>query len=168
VIGSFARQAVGFVRDFAAFARAQAIVAAALAILAALFESIGLVLLVPLLSIVTASDATPGWVHKTVVHGFDLAGAETRTARLSLLLGIFAALLIVRALVSARRDTTLAQLQMGFVEQVRSRVAQELAAAPWPAVSRLQHARVTHLMRAISSASAAPRISWCNFSPPWC
>ena len=33
------------------------------------------------------------------------------------LLGIFAALLVVRALVAARRDTTLAQLQMGFVEQ---------------------------------------------------
>jgi ABC-type multidrug transport system fused ATPase/permease subunit len=146
VTGSFAKQAISFVRDFAAFARAQAIVAAALSFTAALFESIGLVLLVPLLAIVTSSDATPGWIRKTVVHGFDLAGAETRTARLSLLLGIFAALLVVRALVSARRDTTLARLQMGFVEQVRSRVAQELAAAPWPVVSRLQHARVTHLM----------------------
>jgi ABC-type siderophore export system fused ATPase/permease subunit len=35
---------------------------------------------------------------------------------------------------------------MGFVEQIRSQVAQHLAAAPWPVVSRLQHARVTHLM----------------------
>ena len=62
------------------------------------------------------------------------------------MLGIFAALLVVRAVAAARRDTMLAQLQMGFIEQIRSRVAQKLAAAPWPAVSRLQHARVTHLM----------------------
>jgi ATP-binding cassette subfamily C protein len=142
----FAQQAVSFLRDFAGFARGQAIVAAALSVIAALFESVGLVLLVPLLSIVTSSDATPGWIRKTVVHGLDLAGAETRTARLSLLLGIFAALIVIRALVSARRDTTLAQLRMGFVEQIRSHVAQRLAAAPWPVVSRLQHARITHLM----------------------
>jgi ABC-type siderophore export system fused ATPase/permease subunit len=65
---------------------------------------------------------------------------------LSALLGIFAALLIVRALAAARRDAALGLLQMGFVEQIRTRVAQQLAAAPWPAVARLQHARVTHLM----------------------
>jgi ATP-binding cassette subfamily C protein len=146
VTGSLAKQAICFVRDFAGFARGKAVAAAALSVIGALFESVGLVLLVPLLAIVTSSDATPGWIRKTVLHGFDLAGAETRTARLSLLLGIFAVLLVVRALVSARRDTTLAQLQMGFVEDIRSRVAQKLAAAPWPAVSRLQHARVTHLM----------------------
>ncbi len=34
----------------------------------------------------------------------------------------------------------------GFVEQVRRRLAEKLAAAPWPAVSRLQHARVTNLL----------------------
>ncbi len=80
------------------------------------------------------------------MRALSLAGAETRTARLSLLLGVFAVLLVVRAVAAARRDTTLAQLQMGFVEYVRGSVAQKLAAAPWPAVSRLQHARVTHLM----------------------
>ncbi len=142
----FAEQASRFLRDFAGFAGADGIFAAALSVVAGVFEGVGLVLLVPLLSIVTSSDAAPGRLHKTVVHMLDLAGAQTRVARLSLLLGIFAVLLVVRALVAARRDTTLAELQMGFVEQVRSRVAQKLAAAPWPAVSRLQHARVTHLM----------------------
>ena len=143
---SFAKQATGFVRDFAVFARGQGVWAAALAVVAALFEGVGLVLLVPLLAIVTSSDAHPGWISRTVLHALDLAGAETRIARLSVLLGIFAALLVVRALVSARRDTTLAKLRIGFVEDVRSQVARRLAAAPWPIVSRLQHARVTHLM----------------------
>jgi ATP-binding cassette subfamily C protein len=40
----------------------------------------------------------------------------------------------------------LAQIEMGFIETVRARLARRLAAAPWPVVSRLQHARVTHLM----------------------
>jgi ABC-type siderophore export system fused ATPase/permease subunit len=35
---------------------------------------------------------------------------------------------------------------MGFVEMIRARLAGRLAAAPWPVVSRLQHARVTQLM----------------------
>jgi ABC-type multidrug transport system fused ATPase/permease subunit len=143
--GSFAQQAIGFVRDFAAFAGANGVWGATLAVVAAIFESVGLVLLVPLLSIVTAANDNSGWIHRAV-HLLEITGTQTRTARLSLLLSIFAGLLVLRALVVARRDITLARLQMGFVEQVRARIAQSLAAAPWPVVSRLQHARVTHLM----------------------
>jgi len=135
-----------FIRDFAGFAGTTGIWGAALGITAAAFEGVGLVLLVPLLSLVTAADTRSGWIYKTVAHGLDLAGAHSRTARLSLLLGIFAALIVIRAVAAARRDVTMAQLQMGFVERVRGRVAQKLAAAPWPVVSRLQHARVTHLL----------------------
>jgi ATP-binding cassette, subfamily C, bacterial len=142
----FVKQAAGFMRDFAAFAGGNGIWAATLAVVAALFESVGLVLLVPLLSIVTAANDTPGWIHHAVFHVLDVAGAQTRTARLSLLLGIFAVLLVVRALVVARRDTTLARLHVGFVERIRARIAEKLAAAPWPVVSRLQHARVMHIM----------------------
>ncbi len=142
----FAQQALRFTHDFAAFAGMAGIWGAVLAFAGATFESVGLVLLVPLLSIVTATDNSPGWVHKTAFRFLDLAGAETRAARLSLLLGIFVALIVVRAAVTAQRDTTLAGLQMGFVERIRAHVAQQLAAAPWPVVSRLQHARVTHLM----------------------
>ncbi len=142
----FVKQAVSFVRDFAAFAGADGIRGAVLAVTAAVFESVGLVLLVPLLSIVTAANDLPGWTREAVLPILDFAGAQTRTARLSLLLGIFATLLVVRAIIVARRDITLAKLQMGFVEEIRGRVAKRLAAAPWPVVSRLQHARVTHLM----------------------
>lgn len=141
------QQATRFVRDFSAFAGANGLRGAALSIVAALFESVGLVLLVPLLSIVTAVDHTgSGRIHQAVLHSLDLAGAQTRTERLSLLLGLFAVLIVIRAVVVARRDMTMARLQMGFVEQIRARIAYSLAAAPWPVVSKLQHARVTHLM----------------------
>jgi ATP-binding cassette subfamily C protein len=62
------------------------------------------------------------------------------------LLGLFAALVVVRAIVLARRNVMLAQIETGFVQTVRARLAGRLAAAPWPVVSRLQHARATHLM----------------------
>jgi ATP-binding cassette subfamily C protein len=140
------RQARAFVRDFAAFAGVSGVIAAALAVLAACFEGVGLLLLVPLLSVITASDHGGGWTHRLLVQAFDFAGAQTRTARLSLLLGLFAVLVVVRAIIVARRNIMLWQIEVGFVDTVRARLARRLAAAPWPVVSRLQHARVTRLM----------------------
>ncbi len=145
-ISGLMRQGAAFVSDFAAFAGLTAIWAAALAVLAAIFEGFGLLLLVPILSIVTASDSGGGWTHRLLTQALDIAGAQTRTARLSLLLGLFAGLLVVRAFIAARRNITLSQLQIGFAEAVRVRLARRLAAAPWPVVSRLQHARVTQLI----------------------
>jgi len=96
-------------------------------------------LLVPILSLITASDSGTGWTYGFLNQAFEIAGAQTRTTRLTLLLGLFAVLLVIRAVI--RRNITLSQLQMGFVETVRARLAQRLAAASWPA-----HARVTHLI----------------------
>jgi ATP-binding cassette subfamily C protein len=140
------KQAIAFVEDFTAFAGLNGVWAAALAVIAAAFEGIGLLLLVPLLSIVTAADAGAGWTHRVVAQALDAIGAQTRTAQLSVLLGLFAVLVVIRAIFVARRNITLAQLEAGFVETVRGRLARRLAAAPWPVVSRLQHARVTHLV----------------------
>src|SRR5262249_47251569 len=140
------RQAIAFIRDFAAFAGPSGILASALAVLAASFEGVGLLLLVPILSLITTSDSGTGWTYRFLNEAFTIAGAQTRTARLTLLLGLFAGLLVIRAVIVARRNIMLAQLQMGFVETVRARLAHQLAAAPWPVVSRLQHARVTHLI----------------------
>ncbi len=145
-ISGLLRQAIAFVRDFAAFAGLSGVVASALAVLAASFEGVGLLLLVPLLSLITASDTSTGWTHRLLTQAFEIAGAQTRTARLSLLLGLFAGVVVIRAIIVARRNIMLAQIEMGFIETVRARLARRLAAAPWPVVSRLQHARVTHLM----------------------
>jgi ABC-type multidrug transport system fused ATPase/permease subunit len=144
--GSLRKQARRFLGDFAAFAGMEGVRGAVLAIAGAMFESVGLVLLVPLLSIVTASGGAPGWIQRAALRILETTGAHTRTAQLSVLLGAFAALIIIRAVVTARRDIALSRLQIGFVEHVRRRLAEKLAAAPWPAISRLQHARVTNLL----------------------
>ncbi len=88
--------------------------------------------------------SAPVGLHRLAAQAFEIAGAQTRTARLTLLLGLFAALLVIRTIILARRNIMLAQIEMGFVHAVRARLARRLAAAPWPVVSRLQHARVTH------------------------
>ncbi len=145
-ISGLLRQAIAFARDFAAFAGLRGVMASVLAVLAASFEGVGLLLLVPLLSLITASETGTGSMHQFLMQAFEVAGAQTRTARLSLLLGLFAAVVVIRAIIVARRNIMLARIEMGFIETVRARLAGRLAAAPWPVVSRLQHARVPHLM----------------------
>ena len=140
------KQARRFLGDFAAFAGMEGVWGAVLAIAGAAFEGVGLVLLVPLLGIVTASGSAPGWIQRAALRILETTGAHTRTAQLSVLLGAFAVLIVIRALVTARRDVALSRLQIGFVEHVRRRLAEKLSAAPWPAISRLQHARVTNLL----------------------
>ena len=144
--GGFQKQARRFLGDFAAFAGMEGIWGAVLAIAGAVFESVGLVLLVPLLGIVTASGSAPGWIQRAALRILEMTGAHTRNTQLSVLLGAFAVLIVIRAVVTARRDVTLSRLQIGFVEHVRRGLAEKLAAAPWPAISRLQHARVTNLL----------------------
>jgi len=69
-ISGLLRQAAAFVRDFAAFAGLSGVVASVLAVLAASFEGVGLLLLVPLLSLITASDAGTGWTHRFLTQAF--------------------------------------------------------------------------------------------------
>lgn len=145
-VSGLLRQGTAFIRDFAAFAGLSGVMASALAVIAATFEGAGRLLLVPLLSLITASDTGTGWTHRFLMQAFEIAGAQTRSARLSLLLGLFAGLVVIRAIIVARRNIMLTRIEMGFIETVRARLAGRIAAAPWPVVSRSQHARVTNLM----------------------
>jgi ATP-binding cassette, subfamily C, bacterial len=113
-ISGLLRQAIAFARDFAAFAGLRGVMASVLAVLAASFEGVGLLLLVPLLSLITASETGTGWMHRFLMQAFEVAGAQTRTARLSLLLGLFAAVVVIRAIIVARRNIMLARIEMGF------------------------------------------------------
>jgi len=62
------------------------------------------------------------------------------------LLGLFAGLIVIRAIIVARRNIMLARIEVGFIDTILARLANRLAATPWPVVSRLQHARVNQLM----------------------
>ena len=119
------------------------LVAAMLVAAGAALEGAGIVLLLPLLATL-----------------FGMAGEGSRTAgligsilpdippsgRLAVLMGLFAILMVARTLVLWQRDARLAAVQIGFVEHMRVDIARHLASARWETLSRLGHARVTHLM----------------------
>jgi ATP-binding cassette subfamily C protein len=135
-----------FVRDFVAFSGRKGIVAAAFVALGALLEGLSLVLLVPLLGIVIGSGMPSGRLASAMAAVFGLFQVERPFGKLTLLLVLFGVLMIVRAIVIYIRDVIVAELQTGFVEWQRLRIAESLAAAQWDQIARLRHARITQLM----------------------
>jgi ATP-binding cassette, subfamily C, bacterial len=132
-----------FLGDFARYAGRGGVLAAFLVAAGALFESLSLVLLIPILAVVVGSG---GALARFSAPLFRATGAQTQFTRLLLLLAIFGMLMLVRAVVVTWRDVRLAQLQIGFLESLRGGVAELLAAARWDRLVRLRHARITHLM----------------------
>jgi ABC-type multidrug transport system fused ATPase/permease subunit len=114
--------------------------------LGALFEGLGLAMVVPLLGLVTASDAVPGGLKAAADGLFEIFGAVTPFAHLALLTAAFALLMLLRGAVLAVRGVLLSELQIGFVEAQRLRVTRNLVGARWELVTRLRHSRITHVM----------------------
>jgi len=141
----FAPSLVAFLRDLAAYAGRSAIVTGLLVAIGAVLDSLGLVLLIPLLGVV-ASTQTPRALRQAADVLFSAVGAHGQLERLTALLAVFGALMLLRAAVGAQRDVRMAELQIGFLESQRAEVAELLAAARWDQLVRLRHARITHLM----------------------
>jgi ATP-binding cassette, subfamily C, bacterial len=133
-------------RDFFAFAGAKGVEAFLLVFLGAIVESIGLVLLIPFLSVVIDAQDAGGWTQDVAAWLFSFSGVEGRLAKLSLLVAVFAALMVTRAILITARNVTISQLEIGYIQQIRTRVTHRLASAQWDSVSQLRHSRITHLM----------------------
>jgi ATP-binding cassette subfamily C protein len=134
-----------FFRDFAAYAGRKGVRAGGLMMSGALLEGIGLALIAPMLAALFG-ETRNGRLQRLSALLFDWTGITTLPGRLGLLLTVFVAAMIVRAIVILARDVTLAELRIGFVERQRHQVAECLAAAPWATVARLRHARVIQVM----------------------
>ncbi|HEX3440444.1 MAG TPA: ABC transporter ATP-binding protein [Pseudolabrys sp.] len=139
-------QARLFLRDVACFAGRRGVWTALLMALGGLFEGLSLAMIVPLLGIVTGAGAPFGRLERAAATLFAGAGVETPVGKLAVLLGIFGLMMIARGAIVALRDRTVTELQTGFVEAQRLRIAEALAAARWDQVAGLRHARITHLM----------------------
>src|SRR5690348_15573348 len=101
-----------FLRDFMAFSGTRFGTALAYVMAGALFESIGLLLLVPLLALVTGVDASRGIMQQGAQALFGLTGASAAFGRLAVLLAIFVLLMILRGVVILRRDLIVQSLQI--------------------------------------------------------
>ena len=138
--------AVEFSADFARYSGRKGIIAGALVALGGVLEGVGLFLLIPILVIVLDTTRRTGRLFEAASLLFKVAGTQTHFQQLAMLLSLFTILMIFRALVNARRDVALTQLQAGFVEDIRAKVARGLVGARWDFVVRVRHARITHVM----------------------
>jgi len=135
-----------FLRDLAEFAGFKGAIACALVALGALLDGVGLAMVIPVLSVVIDADAGGQWVQAAANRVFMLLGVDSRLSRLVLLLSILIVLMLIRAVVISARDLTLAKLEIGFVQTIQARIVSMLGAARWEQISKLRHARISHLM----------------------
>ena len=135
-------------KDFACIAGKQGVLAAACVLAGAILEGIGISLLIPLLGLLFNGGAAPHWLQTGASAAFELFHAHDRLSYLLVLLGTFALLMVLRAIVISARDVMVLQLQLAFVETQQMRVATDLASAPWEFLARLRHARIAQLMGA--------------------
>lgn len=112
--------------------------------LGALLDGIGVLLLVPIINIVVGGEghARYAGVSRTLAQ----VGLSEPRHQLVALVGGFVALGLARAVIQFLRDTTLANLQIGFIEAERNRAMRTLSRASWERVVSLRHARVTNLI----------------------
>jgi len=143
---SVLRAGWSFLRDFAAYAGRRGIMAAVFSEFGAVLEGVGLVLLVPLLGVVFGTGPATGKLQRGIDALFHAVGAGTALQKLAFILAAFAVLMVVRAVVVSIRSVIVTELQIGFVESLRLRITERLAGARWDQVTRLRHARVTHVM----------------------
>ena len=154
---SFARGAT-FLAGVVRFAGRRGAWAVLLVGIGALLEGVGIALLVPLLALLfDPGAAASAGAGAGAGSGASSGGALTHWAlslapglppleRIAWLLAGFALLTALRGVVLWRRDLLLARLQIGFVENLRARLARGLANARWQRLAAIGHGRVTHLM----------------------
>ena len=143
---SIGASAVAFFHAFLGFARWRVATAALLVGLGAVFEGIGLLLLVPVLSVVTAPAAGSGLGGRLAQALLIPLQPYSQTERLLALLGLFVALMAVRSRVLATRDRSINRLRLEFVESIRMGLIHRLAAAPWQDVVRIKHVRMVQAL----------------------
>jgi ATP-binding cassette subfamily C protein len=118
--------------------------------LGTVFESLGLVMLVPMLGVIGLAGGQPGHalggLRRMVMTAFGAVGAHTPFEQLLALLVAYGVLMVVRGALMTRRDVVLANLQLGFLQHQREEVVTLLAAASWSKLAGLRHTRITHLM----------------------
>lgn len=133
-----------------------------LALAGAVFEGVGLMLLVPVIALLSNGpierDAANGWLSRAAAAWLP-SGAFAQLTSLILLFGV---LLGLRSLVVVARDVSFARLNATFLQRTRSRVLEALVAAGWSRVAGLQHGRVAHLLSADFQACGVASVSFVN------
>lgn len=135
-----------FAGDFLRFIGPERWKVLTLLVLGAVVEGLGVLLLLPILSVLLGTGAGSAWIDGITRTLVALIPGASRSGQLVMLLGLFAALLAFRAFVILRRDVLVARIQIGFVDSHRLRIIRTVANTRWDIVARLRHARITHVL----------------------
>ncbi|MBC9035109.1 ABC transporter ATP-binding protein [Sphingomonas sp. JC676] len=114
--------------------------------LAAVLDGVGLLMLVPILDVAIHASGAPlqgGGISAPLIRLVDGYGEMTR---LSLLLGLFVALMAARSVVQAARDHHISRLQLEFVESIRLDLIERLASAGWQRLIQVSHPRIVQAL----------------------
>jgi ATP-binding cassette subfamily C protein len=116
-----------------------------LALVAAATEGIGLALLAPLVALLSENSGSAGWIGRTVRRSLDAVGLPLS---FPVLLTVFVALIVLRAVALGLRNISLARLGLEFSETWRRKVYRAIATASW---SFLMRQRLSNLQEALTS-----------------
>jgi ABC-type multidrug transport system fused ATPase/permease subunit len=130
---------------FAAFAGSRRLAfAAGLVVAGAALESVGILLIVPLLQLLLAPGPADASTAGTGLER--LLEPVSATAQPALLLAAFGGLMLLRAGVLVARDTVLARLQWGFIEAIKLGLLRRLSSASWKEVMALNRPRLNRAL----------------------
>ena len=132
------------IADFLAFSRRGSAAAVALIAAGAMLEGMGVVMLVPIVALILDDGGAGG--SELIAPVFEALGLETMAERMGVVLGVFAAVLVLRLVVLLFRDDMLARLQQDFVVDLRGRAFRQLARAPWSEVVKLRQDPIGHAL----------------------
>jgi ABC-type multidrug transport system fused ATPase/permease subunit len=132
------------IADFLTFGRSQTAAALALITAGALLEGAGVLMLVPIVSLILDSAGGAGGGLGAPV--FTSLGLDTTAERIIGVLAGFAVLLVLRFFVLLSRGDLLNRLQQDFVADLRARAFRRLAQAPWAKVARLRQDPIGHAL----------------------
>jgi ATP-binding cassette subfamily C protein len=154
--------AAAFVRSFVCYAGRRGVYTLVLVGLSSLLEGMALLAVVPLLAVAgggVGHGVGGGWILAATERFFSAFHIASTEMRLGVLLGFFALVGILRAVLLSYRQLAVMKLQLGFMTREVTRIVSLFANAPWQKISRMQHARINYLFTSdIGSVATAGAI----------
>lgn len=136
-----------FGSTFLALGKKRLALVLALVVLGSFFESVGILMLVPLLGLIFGSANPAGSGHWEALVRL-LPDLASKAELLAGILGLYAILLLSRAAVAWQRDLQSLRLALDMVDAEREKLIHAIAGASWRQVQGMQHAHIEFAMNA--------------------
>ena len=138
-------EAAQLARALVAYAPGKTALALLLLLAAGVTEAFGILMLVPLLDLI-GFNGPPGERGLLAATAARAAGALGIELTLPMVLGAFLALAGVRSATAYPRNLLLAEMRLGFVDQLRERLYTAIAAAKWEFLQNRRQADALHVL----------------------